>query len=447
LLHAVELDALLNVIRKSGILNEPPHLPRRAMLRRELRSIVLIRPPSRQSGIRRITGTSAPAAYDFAMRPSPRNLLLLAAWLALASPMSLAAQDTGGTILRRGEVADDLYLAGGRIDVAATVQGDVVAAGGRLNLGDWVRGDVLAAGGDVTVRGRVLDDVRVAGGLVAVRANVGGDVTAVGGTVSVGPEARIAGRAWLAGGEVDIQGRVARSVRAAGRTVRISGEVDGDVTLAAAEVEILPTARVRGTLVYRSPREATVAPGAQITGGIRHEPATWPAPGRVARAIGLVIAVAILGGFAVAGIAVALLLPGLAASSARAISSAPWTSLAVGFAVLVATPVAAAVLVATLLGAPLGVALAALYVVTLIVGLLVGVTWVGAPVTRLFRHDPSPGRVMLSVLIGLLVVAALQLVPVVGGAILMLLMILGIGGGLVHTYRLYSGQAATGRAV
>jgi hypothetical protein len=380
------------------------------------------------------------------MRPSPRNLLLLAVWLALASPTSLAAQETGGTILRRGEVADDLYLAGGRIDVAATVQGDVVAAGGRLSLGDWVRGDVLAAGGDVTVRGSVLDDVRVAGGLVAVRANVGGDVTAVGGTVSVGPEARIAGRAWLAGGEVDVQGRVARSVRAAGRTVRIGGEVDGDVTLAAAEVEILPTARVRGTLVYRSPREATVAPGAQIAGGIRHEPATWPAPGRAARAIGFVIAVAILGGLAVAGIALALLLPGLAVSSARAITSAPWTSLAVGFAVLVATPVAAAVLMATLLGGPLGVALAALYVVTLIVGLLVGVTWVGAPVTRLFRHDPSPGRVMLSVLIGLLVVAALQLVPVVGGAILMLLMILGIGGGMVHTYRLYSGQAAPGRA-
>ncbi len=381
-----------------------------------------------------------------AMGPSRRSLLLLAAWLVLASPLSLAAQDAGGTILRRGEVADDLYLAGGRIDVAATVQGDVVAAGGRLSLGDLVRGDVLAAGGDVTVRGRVLDDVRVAGGLVAVRAAVGGDVTAVGGTVSLTPEARIAGRAWLAGGEVDVQGRVARSVRAAGRTIRIGGEIDGDVTLTAAEIEILPTARVRGALLYRSPREATVAPGAQIAGGIRHEPANWPAPGRAVRVIGLVMAVVILGGLAVAGIALALLLPGLAASSARAISTAPWTSLAVGFAVLVATPAAVAVLVATLLGAPLGVALAAIYVVTLIVGLLVGVTWVGAPVTRLFRHDPSPGRVMLSVLIGLLVMAALQVVPVVGAAILLLLMILGIGGGMVHTYRVYSAQASPRRA-
>jgi cytoskeletal protein CcmA (bactofilin family) len=374
-----------------------------------------------------------------------RSLFLLAAWLVLASPLGLAAQEAGGTIFRRGEVADDLYLAGGRIDLAATVQGDVVAAGGRLSLGDLVRGDVLAAGGDVTVRGRVMDDVRVAGGLVAVRADVGGDVTAVGGTVSVAPQARIAGRAWLAGGEVDVQGRVARSVRAAGRTVRIGGEIDGDVILAATDVEILPTARVRGALVYRSPQEARVAPGAQIAGRIRHEPADWPAPGRAIRVIGLVMAVAILGGLAVAGIALALLLPGLAASSAQAISSAPWTSLAVGFAVLVATPAAVAVLVATLLGAPLGVALAAIYVVTLIVGLLVGVTWVGAPVTRLFRHDPSPGRVMLSVLIGLVVMAALQVIPVVGAVILMLLMILGIGGGMVHAHRLYSGQASPRR--
>jgi hypothetical protein len=380
------------------------------------------------------------------VKPLGRNALLLAAGLVSASPFGLAAQETGGSIFRRGEVADDLYVAGGRIDLAATVQGDVVAAGGRLSLGDWVRGDVLAAGGDVTVGGQVLDDVRVAGGLVAVRANVGGDVTAVGGAVSIAPEARIGGRAWLAGGEVDVQGRVARSVRAAGRVVRIGGEIDGDVTLAAVEVQILPTARVRGALVYRSPREAIVAPGAQIAGGTRHETARWPSPQRAVRAIGLVIAVATLGGLAVAGVALALLLPGLAASSARAISSAPWTSLAVGFAVLVATPAAATVLVATLLGAPLGIVLAALYAVTLILGLLVGVTWVGAPVTRLFRHDPSPGRVMLSVLIGLVVVAALQLIPVVGAAILMLLLILGIGGGMVHTHRLYSRQTARDRA-
>src|SRR5262249_10808351 len=87
---------------------------------------------------------------------------------------------------------------------------------------------------------------------------VGGDITAVGGTVSVAPQARIAGRAWLAGGEVDGQGRVARSVRAAGRTIRIGGGIDGDVTLGANEGEILPSARVRGALVCRSPPEAPV---------------------------------------------------------------------------------------------------------------------------------------------------------------------------------------------
>lgn len=382
----------------------------------------------------------------FGMGPARCNPLLLASWLALASPLALAAQEAGGVIVRRGEVADDLYLAGGRIDLSTTVHGDVIAAGGRLSLGDWILGDVIAAGGDVTVRGRVLDDVRLAGGFVAVRAQVDGDVTALGATVTFAPEARIAGRAWLVGSEVDVYGRVARSVRAAGRTIRIGGEVDGDVTLAAAEIEILPTARVRGALVYRSPRAAIVAPGARIAGGIRYEPASWPTPWRAIRTFALVVAGATLGGLAVAGIALAFLLPHLTASSARVIRNAPWRSLAVGFAVIVATPAAVVALVATLLGAPLGVVLAALYVVALIVGFLVGATWVGAPVTGLFRRDPSPGRVMLSIFVGLLVVGALQLVPLVGGVILALLMILGVGGGMVNAYRRYSGQIVGDRA-
>jgi hypothetical protein len=131
--------------------------------------------------------------------------------------------------------------------------------------------------------------------------------------------------------------------------------------------------------------------------------------------------------------------PGVTAASARMIRSAPWKSLAVGFAVLVAAPVAAVILIVTLVGLPLGLALMALYVLVLLLGLFVGATWLGSMGARLLRGDASRGRMLLSLLVGVLVLALLALVPMLGPIVEALAVILGIGGWSIHGYRRYMG--------
>jgi hypothetical protein len=349
-----------------------------------------------------------------------------------------AGQDAGRTVIERRTLHEDLYLTGSQVDVRATVDGDVVAAGGRVRVGDVVKGDVLAAGGDVTIEGRVADDVRVAGGLVTLRATIGGDVTAAGGSVSLAPEAVVDGKAWLAGSEIDVRGRIGRWLKAVGRTVRVGGEIGGDVHVVARTVEVLPGTRIHGALVYRSPQPATIPPGTEITGGVRYEAAQWPGSGRRLRAIGIALAATALAGLVLAAVVFAALFPGVATASARAIRTAPWTSLGLGFAVLVATPVAGALLIATLVGAPVGVALLALYGVALLAGVLVGATWLGALPTRLFRLGPSRGRVLVAGLVGVAVLAVLQFVPIVGALVLAVTLILGLGGLVLHGYRRYA---------
>jgi hypothetical protein len=364
-------------------------------------------------------------------------LWLLGVLLVAQAPRAAVGQEAGRTVIERRTLHEDLYLAGGEVDVWATVEGDVVAAGGRVRVGDRVTGDVLAAGGDVTIEGRVADDVRVAGGVVTVRAEIGGDLAAVGGTVRLPPDAVIEGKAWLAGGEVDARGRVGRWLRAAGRTVRLGGEVAGDVEVVAGRVEVLPGTRIRGALVYRSPQAATIPPGVEIAGGVRYEPAGWPEAGRALRAMAIALAVAALAALLLAAAVLAGFFPAVSAESVRAIRAAPWTSLAVGFAALVATPVAAALLVATVVGAAVGIALFALYVVALLAGLLVGATFVGAFPAGLFRRGSSRGRVLASALVGAAALAVIQLVPVLGTLVAALVLIAGLGGLAIHGYRRY----------
>jgi cytoskeletal protein CcmA (bactofilin family) len=371
------------------------------------------------------------------------GLVVLALFAILPGALGLA-QEVGGTVVKRGTIAEDLYVAGGRVDVLAVVAGDVVAAGGRVAIGERIGGDVLAAGGEVVIRGQMLDDVRAAGGLVTVAGDVAGDLTVVGASVVLPPETRVRGRVWVGGGELDLRGRIGGRLRAAGGTIRIGGEIDGDVDLAGRTIEILPTAHIRGEMTYRSLQPAVIAVGARIDGTVRHQTVDLPAIGRTARTVGRILGALLLGSFLVAGIALVLVFPGATLGAARTVRTDPWKSLGLGFALLVSSPVAVLVLAVTGVGLLLGLAVAALYGIWLIAGFLVGATFLGGAGTRLLRRPPSRGRTVLSLLAGLIVIGLLQMVPVAGPVVAALVLLLGLGASSVYAYRRHAGPEPSG---
>jgi cytoskeletal protein CcmA (bactofilin family) len=363
-------------------------------------------------------------------------MLALGLMLALG-PSTLSAQEAGPTILKRGVIAEDVYASGGRVDILAEVDGDVVAAGGRVSVGRLVKGDVIAAGGDVSIAGKVLDDVRAAGGLVTIDAHIAGDAVAAGGSVSLRPESQVDGKAWLVGGDIEVHGTVGKRLRAAGGRIRIAGDVHGDVDLVARRIEILPGARITGSLTYRSPQEAKIDPAAHIGGTLTR----LPAPARLAtvsRGVAWIAGVVFLASLMVSGIVLLLLFPNFSTAAARTVATDPWKSLGMGIAVLVATPVAAGLLMSTLLGMPLGLTILSLYFVSLLWGFLTAATFVGDLGIRLFRGGPSKGWRVLSLIAALVVLAIIGAIPIVGAVILFLALLFGLGAWTVHGYRTYA---------
>jgi hypothetical protein len=361
--------------------------------------------------------------------------LVLGALLAGLGAAPAAAQEAGGTVVRRGSITEDLYVAGGRVDVLATVDGDVVAAGGHVSLGERITGDVMAAGVDVTVHGQVEDDVRAAGGYLSLAAEIGGDLTAAGASVGLLPESHVRGKVWVAGNEIDLRGRVGRWVRAVGNTVRIGGEIEGDVEIIARQVEILPTARLGGRLTYRSPAEARVAPGARLLGPVTHQRVELPDVRAAVRSAAWILAGTGVLALAAAGLALVLLFPGATTAAALTIGTDPWRSLALGFALFVAVPAAVVVLMGTVVGFVLGAAVLALHAVWLLVGFLVAATFVGGLATRLPRRGPSRGWAALSLLLGLVVLALLPALPILGVLVVGLCLLGGVGAVALRAYR------------
>ncbi len=382
------------------------------------------------------------------MRTRSRSwAVILSTLLLLAYPLGLQAQETGPTVVIRGPVSDNLYIAGGTVHVLGEAEKDLVAIGGTVNVEQMVKGDAIVAGGIVTLVGPVGDDVRAAGGVVTVGGAVGGDAVAIGGTVTLGPEARVAGRAWLTGAKLDIGGRIGRELRAAGATVRISGQIEGNVHVAARRLVILPTARINGDLSYTSPKPARIAPGAKILGTVRYDRSDFAARAwRIGRIAAGIFRVLFLAGLIAAGAVLLRLFPEFTVSAARTIRSAPWPSLGVGVALLVAVPAAGVLLMATIAGIPIGLTLIAAYCVCLLLGYLITAVFLGEVGARLVGRTPerSTGSPVVWLVLALIVLAAVRLIPFLGGLTTFLALVLGLGALGRHAYRCYAAWGSPG---
>lgn len=339
---------------------------------------------------------------------------------------------------------DDVYTAGAQLQIETEVRGDLLAAGGTVAVTQSVHGDAMLAGGTVDLRAPVGDDLRAAGGSVSLSSAVGDDAVVAGGRVHLTRTASVGGRAWLAGGEVVIDGRVAGALRAAGSTLVLAGTVGGHAELAGETVELRPGAHVAGDLVYRSPSEARIPPDARVDGEIRHLPFGAPAIAPAARTAGRLVA---LTAIAVTGFVLYLVFPQFAMAAARTLGTAPWRALALGFASLVAIPVLVLLLLVSVIGIPLALALLAVYLIMLLAGFLIGVLYLGdLGLTRL-----APGRagsrlgVAAALVLALAVLWLVQLIPVLGGLVTFLILLFGTGALLLGVYQRY-GTARPGVA-
>lgn len=360
--------------------------------------------------------------------------------LLLALPLLAHAQQWGETVTLRGPVKEDLYLAGGQIEVSGGVDGDVSAAGGRVTIRDPVSGDVAALGGTIHLHASIKDDARLTGGEITVSGTVGDHLLAAGGNVRIAPEARIGGRAWLAGGRVEVAGRIGGELRAAGGQIVISGEVAGDTDLIGETIVVGPGAILHGRLRYRSPHEAQIDPGAQIGGAIIAIPVETRPPRAALAGVGVFVTVVTL----VTAALIYLLFPGFSMETVRSARQAPWASLGLGLAVLAGGPLVVMLLLVSLVGLWLGLIALALYLTLLLLGYLTGVLFLADEGLRRMRRTGDHGRgwVIGALVAMLIVLALLRRVPVVGALVSFVLLLFGLGALTRSLWRRYTAPPA-----
>src|SRR6266508_2893674 len=329
-----------------------------------------------------------------------KAIAFLAVALASLSATTLAQQtELGGKVRSGQEVV---------VPAGETVQGDLITSAGTVRIDGRVDGDLVASGGQVTVAGTVTGDMLAAGGTTTISGQVDGD-------------------ARIATGQARVEGRV--------------GE---DLLLGAGQATVASGAQVGGALIFGAGRlrmDGTVAGSEQVTVQERREQAPTLAERALDR---LRRYVSIL----VVGVLLLWLAPRAIGGAAEAVRGRPLASLGVGIlgiiggVALVGVVILVTVLVAVGLGL-LGLgalAGATVFGGTLAAGVIAFLFFlavafgaeaaVGLALGRLlFRGDVrSFFRGLGAVAFGVLVVVLISAIPLVGGWLEALLVLLGLGG-------------------
>jgi cytoskeletal protein CcmA (bactofilin family) len=357
-------------------------------------------------------------------------LLLLLGAAQGARALDLRIEEDERVVVAAGEtVADTLVVTAEQVQVDGVVEGDLVVAADRLTLRGVVHGDLYLFVRELDLAGSVEGSLHGAVEQLHVTGSLAGGVLAATERFDLADSGQVGRDVRLFAEGASLEGSVGRDVHFAGDWLEVRGAVARDVEVLAGErASILGGARIGRNVTARLPEgdAVFVAEDAQVTGEVAttHHEHGRDGLRRYTHAGFYLFAVLHFAASFVFGLVLFLLLPSLFRERLEG-SGDLFRSLGLGFLALVATPVAVLAVALTVVGLPIAVLglvgyLTALYASDILVGFLVGRA-------LLPPADDRVSSFSRSLLAGLAVVFVAQHLPFLGFAVIVVVVLLGLG--------------------
>ena len=205
--------------------------------------------------------------------------LLMAAMLG--GTASAVAWRTGDTVtVQKSEVVqDDLYVAGTDVRIDGTVNGDLIVGAQNVTINGEVRGNVWAAGATVIVNGKVLQTARLAGSTIRLQngASVGRDLLAAGSDIELASGSVIGRDVAFGSSQAHLNGQVVRNAYGGANGIEVGGVIGGNAQLAVSDTQVLtanwttpgapgltflPGGHIGGNLTLQIPKNPVLPVGA-----------------------------------------------------------------------------------------------------------------------------------------------------------------------------------------
>lgn len=337
---------------------------------------------------------------------------------------------SASTVVRAGDavsiaeeqvIKGDLYSAAGKINISGEIKEDVVAAAGEITINGTVGSNVFLVAGRTEMHGTIGDDLRIISGNTTIAEPVMGDVLVIGGSVNILSTASIAGDVLVFAGDAVIEGSVGGDVFGTVGTLRIDAPVTGDVDVTVTDLTLGDRANIAGSVRYVSDQLVVRSPNAIVAGDmVRNDSALPGSQPNIQSALIplLVLLFSILVWYLVSR-------KSLESVVNRSLTKSPRPVL-LGLATAILAPVAFVLLFLSMIGTLVSFVVILGYLLFMVLS-LIGISAVlGQLLVNVFNR-PGKHVTLFSLIVGVISVAVLMLLPVVGQIVLFILIIITFG--------------------
>lgn len=330
-------------------------------------------------------------------------------------------------VMALGPQVEELFTAGDNVVKTGLIEGSVFNAGRNLKIDAIVKGIMFAAGENLLIEGES-EYLFVAGRMLNVTQKIEKDLFAAGQSLIFDQE-EVGRDAYLAGENVNFDGKINRNLFIGAKNASISGVVKGDVTLGVEKATIAEGTVIEGTLKYNDNARLNMADGVEIVGGEN----TYKAPEMEKREVTeREKVVGKIGGYllkVVTALTFALMLWWLFPQIFKSLEkqNLPLTSssfgkkVATGLLVLLLTPLLALFMLITVVGIPVSLLLITVYGFAMFAAQI----FVGYLLGAVLRQNKN--KKWLNLVAGIMLLVFLKMLPMVGGFISMLSLLWGLG--------------------
>jgi cytoskeletal protein CcmA (bactofilin family) len=373
-------------------------------------------------------------------RPTASAVVMSAMAVFLVLPQPAAAtefrRDESVLVPASEVIHSDLIVSGTSVRIDGTVEGDLIAFTGMLIVTGTghVTGDILAFAGQIRMEGTVDGNLRAISRTVAIDGAVGKNVSCIGNSLDLTEKGQVGGSLISVMGDADLDGHIRRDLLGAIDRTSLDGGIGGQMWLRGRTLSIGPTGAVGGSATFRGPRRPVVASGAKLASPLNIE-----MQGENRRWIFLVIRriVSEIVGFGAAlllGVVLVTVVPGFFRATLRETGR---IGLPIGVGALALVTGLFLLILGVLLiliGVGAGVAGALGYAPILYVAQIFVGAWLGSKI--LGEAPDHTSAVIGRLALGLLILHAAALIPVLGGLMWLAVALWGTGAVLLGFYRM-----------
>jgi hypothetical protein len=313
--------------------------------------------------------------------------MLLLLLTLIPSGVTALATYSGNTVTLNTPVSDDVFAAGGVVDINAPVN-SLMAAGGTVNVNAPVKGDVIVAGGHVVVHSTIGGKLVAAGGTVDIDSDVGTNAVIAGGTVTVHQNTVVGKDAAISAG-----------------TVTNAGHINGKLMVRAQNFDNTGYA---GSVDYQPPKQHY-------------------ALSQVLAIFSILFSI----GWLILGLIIIRCAPARYTAVLAEVRKSPVIKTVVGFVGIIVAIIACVILAVTIIGIPI----AATGFILVVLGLVLSVLFVSSVLGELiFSWIKYQGKDWLAFIVGFVILQILFRIPIAGALIAIIAISLGFGALLYAVY-------------